>query len=220
LRRDCIFGVTVEDATWDDELSKWIIQLSDGSKVTTRFFLPNTGFAAKRYMPDWPGVKEFKGTLLHPSHWPVEGLDLKHKKIAIIGTGSTGVQLFQGLASNAEHIVLFQRTPNLALPMKQVEYANEPPALQLKDKTTEFFKLRRSSYGGFDYNFAALKTFEHTPEQRRDFYEELWEHGDFHFWLATYNDMLFDDEANTEAYNFWYVMAHASVRPLIDISQA
>jgi cation diffusion facilitator CzcD-associated flavoprotein CzcO len=182
-----------------------MIQLSDGSMVTTQFFLPNTGFAAKRYMPDWPGVEDFKGTLLHSSYWPVNDLDLKHRKIAIIGTGSTGVQIFQELAPNAASIVLFQRTPNLALPMKQVEYTGKPPSVQLKDKYAELFKGRQDSFGGFDYNFSALKTFEHTPEQRREFYEELWAHGDFHFWIASYIDMLFEDNANTEAYNFWYV---------------
>ncbi|KAG9815671.1 FAD/NAD(P)-binding domain-containing protein, partial [Aureobasidium melanogenum] len=134
------------------------------------FFLPNTGFAAKRYIPDWKGIESFEGTWIHPSFWPAEGIDLVGKSVAVIGTGSTGVQLSQELAP--------QQYPDL--------YAN--PKL---------------SFGGIDYSFSAQKTFDHTPEERKAVYEALWAHGDFHFWLAAYGDMLFSDEANTEAYNFW-----------------
>lgn len=201
LRKDCIFSTAVQSASWDDTQSEWKISLSDGTTVVARFFLPNTGFAAKRYIPDWPGIESFKGTLLHPSYWPRGGLDVKGKNVAVIGTGSTGVQIFQELALDANSIVLFQRTPNLALPMKQYNWTDEsrPP----KDKYSGLFAGRYNSYGGFDYNFEGTGTFDVTPEQRNAFYEEMWAHGDFHFWLATYHDMLFEDKANTEAYNFW-----------------
>lgn len=73
-----------------------------------------------------------------------------------------------------------------------------------REKYPELFLGRKESYGGFDYNFMPTTTFEHSEEQREETYESLWQEGDFHFWLATYGDMLFSDEANTAAYNFWY----------------
>lgn len=122
----------------------------------------------------------------------------------MIGTGATGVQLVQDLAPLASEFVLFQRTPNLALPMKQREYKGREQEVP-KDRYAELFDGRKESFGGFDFNFMPAATFDHDEEQRKATYQELWEEGDFHFWLATYWDMLFSDEANTEAYNFWCV---------------
>ena len=188
---------------WDEVEGKWTIGTKEGTVYKAQFFLPNTGFAAKRHIPDFKGIDSFEGTFIHPSYWPKEEPSLKGKKIAVIGTGSTGVQLCQDLAPLASEFVLFQRTPNLALPMKQVDYAeSEEQAISKKDYEA-LFAGRTSSYGGFDFNFMPVGTFEHDEEQRRKTYQELWDHGDFHFWLATYQDMLFEDKANTEAYSFW-----------------
>jgi cation diffusion facilitator CzcD-associated flavoprotein CzcO len=84
--------------------------------------LLNTGFAAKRYTQNWKGIDKFRGTWIHPSYWPKEEPALAGKKIAVIGTGSTGVQLAQELSAVASEFTLFQRTPNMALPMKQINY--------------------------------------------------------------------------------------------------
>jgi cation diffusion facilitator CzcD-associated flavoprotein CzcO len=130
---------------------------------------------------------------------------LKGKRIAVIGTGSTGVQLTQDLAPLASEFTLFQRTPNLALPMKQMEFVGTNNQTMPRDKYANLYAERKQSYGGFDYNFMPVGTFEHDEKERMKTYQDLWEHGDFHFWLATYHDMLFEDGANTEAYNFWCV---------------
>ncbi|KAH0378925.1 FAD/NAD(P)-binding domain-containing protein, partial [Aureobasidium melanogenum] len=201
IRDHCVFNSYVNSAIWDEESSKWIVKIRGGLTYRATFFLPNTGFAAKRYIPDWKGIDSFKGTWIHPSFWPAENLDLKGKRIAVIGTGSTGVQLSQELAPVASEFVLFQRTPNLALPMKQQEFDGEAQTLP-KEQYPDLYTGRKFSFCGIDYSFSAQKTFDHTPEERRVVYEALWAHGDFHFWLATYGDMLFSDEANTEAYNF------------------
>lgn len=169
-----------------------------------QFFLANTGIAAKRHTPDWKGIDDFQGTWVHPSFWPKEEPDLRGKRIAVIGTGATGVQLTQDLAPLASEFALFQRTPNLALPMKQVDLTEPGTDPVARSEYDTFFKGRKDSFGGFDYNFMGKSTFQDSAEDRLKVYEELWNHGDFHFWLATYWDLLFDDSANTEAYNFWY----------------
>ncbi|KAH0280863.1 FAD/NAD(P)-binding domain-containing protein, partial [Aureobasidium melanogenum] len=202
IRDHCVFSSYVNSAIWDEEHAKWIVKIKGGLTYRATFFLPNTGFAAKRYIPDWKGLEGFKGTWVHPSFWPAEGIDLEGKRIAVIGTGSTGVQLSQELAPLASEFVLFQRTPNLALPMKQQEFDGKGQTLP-KEQYPDLYAGRKLSFGGIDYSFSAQRTFDHTPEERRAVYETLWAHGDFHFWLAAYGDMLFSDEANTEAYNVW-----------------
>ncbi|KAL4802049.1 FAD/NAD(P)-binding domain-containing protein [Aspergillus unguis] len=210
LRRDTEFNTFISTAAFVEGDDLWVIESKDGKKYKARFLLLNTGFSAKRYTPDWKGMEKFKGTWVHPSYWPKDEPDLRGKKVAVIGTGSTGVQLAQELSQVAGEFVLFQRTPNMALPMKQVNYEGEEQALP-KQKYADLFAGRRDSFGGFSFNFLPKSTFSDDPAKRREVYEELWEHGDFHYWLATYQDMLFDEQANKEAYDFWKAKVRARV---------
>ncbi|OAP62315.1 hypothetical protein AYL99_04518 [Fonsecaea erecta] len=210
LNRDAIFNTLVTAATWDEESAKWHVTTQTGQSFVVRYLLLNTGFSAKRHIPDWPGIDKFRGTFVHPSYWPKEEPDLKGKKIAVIGTGSTGVQLSQELSKVAKDFVLFQRTPNLALPMKQVEYSGDEQTIP-PQKYRDVFAGRSTTFSGFTFDFLPRGTFDDTPEQRRQTYEELWAKGDFSFWLATYHDMLFTEEANKEAYDFWKAKVRARI---------
>ena len=205
LDKDTVFQTTVNSAIWDDAESRWMIHTNNNVAYRCQFFLPNTGIAAKRHTPSWEGIEKFEGSWIHPSYWPKEEADLRGKRIAVIGTGSSGVQITQEIAPLASEFVLFQRTPNLALPMKQVAFSGKGTEIVPRSEYESFFNGRKDSFCGFDYSFASKSTFEDSTEDRHKVYEDLWSHGDFHFWLATYSDMLFDDNANTEAYNFWYV---------------
>ncbi|KAF3044627.1 hypothetical protein E8E12_005538 [Didymella heteroderae] len=202
LRKDTVFDCFVEKAIWDEGEKRWQVTTATSLEYTAKFLLLNTGFAAKRHIPKWEGIDAFKGVFLHPSRWPHEEPDLRGKRIAVIGTGSTGVQLATELAKVAGHLTIFQRTPNMALPMKQDRY--DPPVQALpRDQYPDLLAHRKDSFSGFSFNFIPRSTFADTPEQRREVYESLWAQGDFQFWLATYVDMLFDPRANEEAYNFW-----------------
>jgi cation diffusion facilitator CzcD-associated flavoprotein CzcO len=207
LDRDAIFNTSVTAAVWDQETATWYVQTREGQDFVVRYLLLNTGISAKKYVPDWPGIDKFRGTFVHPLNWPAQESELEGKNIAVIGTGSTGVQLAQALSQVAGNFYLFQRTPNLATPMKQIDYKDDDQPLADPD----LFAGRSSSFGGFFYNFLPKATFEDTPEQRKKLYEELWAHGDFRFWLATYHDMLFDEAANNEAYKFWKEKVHARI---------
>lgn len=202
LRRDTEFNMFISQAVFDEQNNLWHVTGSSGKKFVARYLLLNTGFSAKRHIPGWKGIDKFKGTFIHPSYWPKQEPDLRGKKVAVIGTGSTGVQLAQELSQTASEFVLFQRTPNLALPMKQVDFRGKEQAMP-REEYPDLFENRRNSFGGFSFNFIPRSTFEDSPEKRNETYEELWKHGDFHFWLATYQDMLFTKDANKEAYDFW-----------------
>ncbi|KAJ6115300.1 hypothetical protein N7486_001078 [Penicillium sp. IBT 16267x] len=210
LRRDTEFSTFISQAVFDEQSNLRHLSSSCGKQFVARYFLLNTGFSAKRHIPNWKGIEKFQGTWVHPSYWPKEEPDLRGKKIAVIGTGSTGVQLAQELSQVAGEFVLFQRTPNLALPMGQIDFKGREQAIPRKDYP-DLFNGRRDSYGGFSFNFTPRSTFDDSPEKRKETYEELWKHGDFHFWLASYQDMLFSKEANKEAYDFW----KSKVRPRI-----
>ncbi|KAI1869812.1 uncharacterized protein JN550_005793 [Neoarthrinium moseri] len=202
LQRDTQFNSFVQSATWNDAECKWTVTTREGEVFKTRYLSLNTGFAAKRHIPAWKGISSFKGTFIHPSYWPHEGIDLRNKKVAIIGTGSTGVQLATELAPIAKQLTVFQRSINTCMPMKQVDYKDGEQAFA-RERYPELFKHRVDSFGGFNFNFLGRGTFEDDAETRQQTYERLWAEGDFKYWLATYIDMLFNEDANREAYNFW-----------------
>ncbi|KAK5059659.1 hypothetical protein LTR69_006248 [Exophiala sideris] len=202
LRKDTYFSTRITAAVWNEEEGKWLVTAANGRHFRAKYFLLNTGFAAKRYIPDWKGIDRFQGTWVHPSYWPKTEPDLTGKRVAVIGTGSTGVQLSQQFSQVAGEFVLFQRTPNLALPMRQVEYAADEQAFP-RENYTKFFTDRTQGFGGILINFLPRATFDDTPEQRQATYQKLWDEGDFHFWLGTYHDMMFSWDANKEAYTFW-----------------
>lgn len=210
LRKDTQFNSFVHSAHWDDAEAKWTIKTREGDVFRAKHLSLNTGFAAKRYIPDWKGINSFKGTILHPSYWPHEGIELKGKKVAIIGTGSTGIQLAQELTPIASQLTVFQRSINTCMPMGQVDF-QEGQQSHAREDYPGLFKGRVKSYGGFDFNFLGRKTFDDDAETRRQTYEELWAEGDFKYWLATYSDMLFDADANREAYKFWRDKTRAKI---------
>ncbi|KAH6652042.1 cyclohexanone 1,2-monooxygenase-like protein [Truncatella angustata] len=210
LRRDTCFDRFVQSAHWDDDTSEWTIRTREGEIYKARYLSLNTGFAARRYIPDWKGYESFKGVFIHPSYWPHEGLDLKDKKIAVIGTGSTGVQIATELTPNASQLTIFQRSINTCMPMKQINYQNGEQAYP-REAYPEVFSGRLKNFPGFDFSFLGRKTFDDDVETRRVTYEMLWSDGSLKFWLATYIDMLFDPDANREAYNFWRDKTRAKI---------
>ena len=140
------------------------------------FFVASIGFAAKRYFPDWEGLDEFKGTIHHSSFWPHEGVDVAGKRVGVVGTGATGIQIAQEWAreiGDDGDLKVFQRTPNLACPMRQVHLTKEEQEKHKLDYPAVFDE-RWNNYNGFLYQFRPTKMHEHTPEQRQALYNELW----------------------------------------------
>ncbi|KAJ0109061.1 HK97 family phage prohead protease [Diaporthe amygdali] len=202
VKKDCSFNTVVTSGNFDKESGKWIVETADGRTSKAKFFILGTGFAAKRYIPDWPGVDKFKGIVHHSSFWPDDEIDVRGKQCAVIGTGASGVQISQEWGPIAGSLKVFQRTPNLAIPMGKRPLTAEEQT-NSKQWYHRFFEMRERSFGGFLYTFSEKNTFEDSAEEREKFYQSLFDHGGFEFWLANYKDYYKNHEANTEAYNFW-----------------
>ena len=210
VKKDVSFDTRVVAAQFDQDTSKWIVKTEDGRTARSKYLILATGFAAKRHFPDWKGLDTFEGVMHHSSFWPEEGVDVKGKKVAVVGTGSTGVQIAQEWAKDAAELTVFQRTPNLALPMRQKKVTKEEQEAN-KRHYADLFKIRMTTFAGFQYDFVKTLTLADSPEDREAFFEKLWQNGGFEFWLATYDDMLFDMKANREAYNFWAKKTRARI---------
>ena len=116
LRRDISFGVKVTAATFDEGSDRWTVEGDDGRRWNARHVIMATGCLSVPRMPDVPGLEDFRGDWYHTGDWPHEGVDFTGKKVAVIGTGSSGIQSIPVIAQQAAELTVFQRTPNFSVP--------------------------------------------------------------------------------------------------------
>lgn len=185
LSKDTAFETCVTGAEFNQETAKWTVKTSDGRTATTRFLVIAAGFASKRFIPSYTNMDKYKGIMHHSSFWPPEDVEVKGKRVAVVGTGASGVQIAQEWGPKVEKLSLFQRTPNLTLPMGKKPLSKEDQQI-LKAYYPEMMGLRESTFSGFTYDFEESNTFDKTPEQREEFFESLWKRQGFSLWLGGY----------------------------------
>lgn len=171
-------------------------------RITARFFLPCLGFAAKRHFPDWPGIDDYKGYICHSSFWPAEGVDMKDKRVGVVGTGATGIQISQEAARLAKQLTCFVRTPNHCLPMNQGVVDEETAKRDIERIHGNLTVDRYINVAGMLYANPTKKTFDVPADVREAIWEEAWRLGGFRP-LFCFTDLLTDEAANDEAYKFW-----------------
>ena len=215
LDRSISYNRRVVSAVFDETNHRWVVQAEDGSTVRARFLVPCTGFGSSPHYPDYPGIADgaFTGEagIHHTARWPQGDIDMTGLRVAVIGTGASGVQVAQEAAKVASEVYVFQRTPNTAFPMKQKQLTDaEQDELQVD--IGERLARRLTTFAGFDYDFIPENAADLDPDTRTQRYEALWEHGGFRFWLATFQDILVDPKANDTAYAFWRDRVRARVK--------
>ncbi|OJZ81076.1 hypothetical protein ASPFODRAFT_146628 [Aspergillus luchuensis CBS 106.47] len=202
IKKDCSFNTVVVSAEFNPKTGRWNIITADGRHASAKYFIVATGFSAKRHVPEWPGMDSFRGDIHHSASWPEDGVDFQGKRCAVIGTGASGVQLTQALGPVASSLKVFQRTPNLAIPMRKRPLTVEEQE-RLKPLYPELFRLRETSFGGFTYDFIERGVFDENEKEREAFLEGIWEKGGFRYWVGSYGDYLFDAKASRVIYDFW-----------------
>jgi cyclohexanone monooxygenase len=147
LRRSFRFSTRVTAATFDEADERWTVETDAGDRITARWCVMATGSLSAPNLPDIPGIERFAGTVVHTGLWPREGVDVGGKRVGIIGTGSSGMQSIPHLAREAEHLTVFQRTPNYSFPG---QVAPIDPELQayVKEHYRELRRLQRESAAG------------------------------------------------------------------------
>ncbi|HIE86953.1 MAG: NAD(P)/FAD-dependent oxidoreductase [bacterium] len=202
LSKDILFDTKVTGAEFDEKDRRWVVSTDTGYSANPKFLVICTGFGSKPYIPPIEGTSDFAGECYHSALWPQQGTSLGGKRVGVIGTGASGIQIAQEAAKEADHLTIFQRTPNLFLPMRQKQLTASDNVKMKKDYP-QSFKRRRETFGGFDYDFIPRSALEVSEDERLAAYEDLWAKGGFHFWLGTFDDVLFNEEANRTAYDFW-----------------
>lgn len=202
VRQGCKFNTRVTGATFDEEHNVWRVQTNTGEMATCRFFILCTGFAAKPLIPDFSGKDGFKGEAHHTGLWPQGGIDFKGKRVGVVGTGASAVQVIQEASKEAAQLTVFQRTANLTIPMRQQKISKEENA-KLKERYPEMFAIRAKTFAGFEFDFLPNGAMEVSEEERQTTFRRVWETGAFNWWLGNFNDVLVNEDANNAQYTFW-----------------
>ncbi|MBP2400558.1 flavin-containing monooxygenase [Streptomyces syringium] len=201
LRKDVVLRTRVTRAVYNEDSHIWQVTTDTGETVTTRFVVLATGCMSAVKEPDIPGVDTFAGRALHTADWPHEGVDLTGRRVAVIGTGCSGVQAIPLLAEQAAGLTVFQRTPVYALPALNRPLTAEETAA-FKARYPEFRAAQRKSRGGTVFELPTQSALEVDEAERTAAYEAGWESGLLSGLLRTYTDILGDRSANETVAEF------------------
>lgn len=201
LRDGITLNTRVVSAVLDEDTLRWTVTTDGGEAVTARFCIMATGPLSAALTPDFPGLDDFAGELYHTAHWPHESVDFTGKRVAVIGTGSSGIQSIPIIAEQAAELYVFQRTPNYSVPAGNKPLTDEDRA-QIKASYAERRRLSWRSGGGSPHIAHPKLTMEATPDERRVAFEKRWELGGVLF-SKTFSDQMIDMAANEEARKFY-----------------
>ena len=197
LRRDIQFRSRVKSAHYQEATRTWDVTLEDGSRFTSRFLITAVGPLSAPTMPTIPGVDSFKGQACHTANWPHEPVSFEGKRVAVIGTGATGVQTIQEVAKTAKQLTVFQRTPNWCAPLLNAKIDKDEMA-KIRAGYQDMFQRCQETFGCFLHTADPRGTFEVTPEERLAFWEKLYASPGFGIWIGNFKDILTDRRANDE----------------------
>jgi cyclohexanone monooxygenase len=211
LRRDIQFETWVEDVRYDEAAQRWTVDTSTGVRASSQFLICAVGALSTANMPDIPGIHEFAGECYHTGRWPHEPVFFEGKRVAVIGTGSSGIQSIPEIAKEAAHVTVLQRTAQFAFPAGNRPITPEEMA-EARANWHSLIAKMHANQGGFPFDpNPARSALDDTPEQRQALYEELWQRGGFGFFLNLYSDIAISEEANATLADF----VRAKIREIV-----
>ena len=201
LRKDIQFGTRVTEAIYSESTQRWTVKTDKGETFTAQFLIMSTGGLSAPVVPPFPGHENFKGQMIHTARWSKEGLDLKGKRVGVIGTGATGIQVIQTIADQVGYLSVFQRTPNYTIPMRNPKWDDAKRAAVRADYPMLKERVQRT-FAGFNYDFSDRSFYDLTPAQRQAEMQRLWDDGSLNFWIGGFKEVFFDEKVNEEFSDF------------------
>ncbi len=199
---DIQLSTTVTAATWNAEDSEWRVTTDDGQLRTAQFVISAVGCLSAYNVPSLPGLREFGGQWYHTARWPKGGVDFTGQRVAVIGTGSTGIQVAPEIAATAARLYVFQRTAHFAVPNRNAPV--DPAAdAALKAGYAEYRAQARESILGVPLTGTGQSALAVPSDEREALYMERWKAGGgMPFLAGTYIDLLVSREANDTVAEF------------------
>ncbi|MDJ0919914.1 MAG: NAD(P)/FAD-dependent oxidoreductase [Henriciella sp.] len=200
LREHFLFDTRVVRANWDDDQNVWIIETDRSEIFEATYCIMATGPLSKPKDPEIPGLDEFEGELYRAAKWPHTPVDFAGKRVGLIGTGSTGIQIVPVVAKQAKELCVFQRTPSYSMPMRNDKLDADYVAEIKRNYEGLRAAARNSALGGVRPS-TTRPYFSLPPGQRRAVLEDCWKQGG-HAVLGAFSDILTNPEANEQVAEF------------------
>ena len=200
LRKGIEFDTAVTAAHFDEGARRWRIETDTGERVSAQYFVMATGCISTAQTPDIEGLPDYRGDTYHTGNWPHEKVDFSGQRIAVVGTGSSGIQAIPVLAEEAAHVTVFQRTPNYSLPSRNVPMSPKYEKEWKSEYQSRREEMRHTAHG-------SIKELNDEPAmavseaRRQQVYQERWDIGGPGY-LVSFNNILTDAEANETASEF------------------
>ncbi len=201
LRRDIDFEREVVAAHYDDDDQIWEVAFADGGGARTRYLISAMGPFSSPTMPDIRGIENFAGEAHHTANWPHEPVSFAGKRVGVIGSGATAVQLIPEVAKTARHLTVFQRNPNWCAPLLNSPI-NDADQARIKADYDAILALCRESYTGFMHVSDRRNALDLSAEERDAVYEKLYNEPGFGIWMGNFRDVLVDEAANATLSEF------------------
>ncbi|KAI8167029.1 Cyclohexanone 1,2-monooxygenase [Colletotrichum sp. SAR 10_70] len=201
LRRYMQFNTEMRSATFDETKNVWLVEVSTGETFEARYLVTALGLLSRPNLPDIPGTETFKGSIVHSHHWHADA-EYRNKRVAVIGTGSTGTQIVTAVAPHAASLTVFQRTPQYSVPA-----GNKPVTAEYREHINQnyddIWAQTRESSTAFGFQESTVPCMSVSPEDREKVFEKLWQQGNgFRFMFGGFGDITTNVEANEEACRF------------------
>ena len=212
LRDGITFDTRVTAAHFDDQAGSWRVATDRDQSLTARFVVMATGCLSSTNTPSFTGISDFTGQVLHTGQWPHEPVELNGKRVAVIGTGSSAIQSIPIIAEQAQHLTVFQRTPNYAVPAHNGPIDPEMVA-QVKGDYSAFREANRRMVGAYGARFGRndVSVLAVSDDERMAELERRWENGGLPF-LGGFNDILLNQDSNAIVAEF----VRDKVRSMVD----
>ena len=201
LRRNMHFETRVTSARFNDRTNRWSVETDRGDHIICRYLVTAIGCLSTGQIPDFPGRETFAGEAYHTGSWPHDGVDFTGKRVAVIGTGSSGVQSIPVIARQAEHLYVLQRTPQYMVPARH-STVDKSVLDRIKQDYDATYDRARWSLGGFPYDVSDRSIFDVTDEERTAIFERAWNEGGFKFVFGAFSDLRLSLETAEMAAEF------------------
>ena len=202
LRRNIQFETRVTSATFLEDRNLWQIETDRGDKVTARYFITGIGCISTGNIPRIKGLDSFEGNWYHTGNWPHHPVDFTGKRVAVIGTGSSGVQSIPVIAAQAKHLTVFQRTPQFTVPARHASIDTRFIEEEVKPHYDEIIERMKWAHGGAPQIPMGRSALDFSEEDRRAIYEKAWAAGGNDFVYGSFGDVMTNKDANDTASDF------------------
>jgi cyclohexanone monooxygenase len=202
LRRSIEFNTRIVRAEWNEHTSRWCLTTDKNETFSAQFLIEGVGLLSSTNYPEFPGTHNFKGEIVHTSRWPHAGIDLRGKRVGVIGTGSSGIQVIAELAPQVAELCVFQRTPQYVVP-SQHSPISEAALAAIRQDYAGYWRGVLNSATAFGIEESTIPAASVSREEREAVFERAWQAGGgFRFMLGTFSDIISDLDANDAATDF------------------